>query len=533
MSWLILLGLAGATAALAIYRPTRAFFGAALDAVSSALETASAFVVRWVFDPLIPIDEFSRRAPRARMIIWGMINVLCAVVWTAVSIGPLGLYAKIAVGVSALLGLANLLLLTGAYFALREGISIMNFDRKFTERKFRRSRDDRPDWPTAATHPGVVSLAAACIILHASIGVHALDRILDGVVLQGAETDSFASALLATCGVLPLASLYFAFAGLTEKYAFAPGMGFWVGQFINTGGSIVVVATLFSFVEQHQSLKTLTENLMTEKSPQTLDRLEERMKQAPSLIKRYMSRAFFDGDDDEMRLRMIGYLTNSRRSYRFPAAFIRHYAALTPRLKEEGSAIVAAGLERRKEFEANVLIEVVESTALSFNRAGKSAADRKRIGAIVLPCVERLLKLDPAGNRKFARQKPVQDLLFAFIAGTSGNVVQERALAIVLAARRKDSIVRLIRALKHLSPGQQIAAIGTCDDYIRSGTHAYDNAAGNSELRDIVRAIDWNIHNMKFEPHCRSALGQLRALIVQLQRGTKPSAPPAAGGQQI
>jgi len=62
MSWLILLGLAGATAALAIYRPTRAFFGAALDAVTSVLETASAFVVRWVFDPIIPIDEFSRRA---------------------------------------------------------------------------------------------------------------------------------------------------------------------------------------------------------------------------------------------------------------------------------------------------------------------------------------------------------------------------------------------------------------------------------------------------------------------------------------
>jgi len=42
------------------------------------------------------------------MIIWAMINVLCAVVWTALSIGPLGLYAKITLGVSALLGLANL-----------------------------------------------------------------------------------------------------------------------------------------------------------------------------------------------------------------------------------------------------------------------------------------------------------------------------------------------------------------------------------------------------------------------------------------
>lgn len=523
MSWLILLGLAGATAALAIYRPTRAFFGAALDAVTSVLETASAFVVRWVFDPIIPIDEFSRRAPRARMIIWAMINVLCAVVWTALSIGPLGLYAKITLGVSALLGLANLLLLTGAYFALREGVAIMNFDRKFSDRKFARSREDRLDWPTSARHPGVVALAAVLIILHASIAVHALDRLLNGTILSGAETDSFASALLATCGVLPLASLYFAASGLTEQYAFAPGLGFWVGQLINTGGSIVVIGTLFSFVEQHESLKTLTDNLLNEKSPQTLERLEARLKQAPSLIKRYMSRAFFNSTDDDARLRFIRYLTDNRRSYRFPAAFIRNYANLSPRLKEEGSPIVAAGLERRTEFEANVLIEVVESTSLSFSRAVKSAADRKRIGAIVLPCVERLLQFDPSANRRFARQKPVQDLLFTFVSGSSGEAVQERALAIVLAARKKDSIVRLIRSLQYMKPTQQLASIDMCDSYIRGAPHAYDNPTGKAELRQMIPAIDWNMHNVTFEVPCRAALGQLRALIVQLERAAKPT----------
>jgi hypothetical protein len=397
------------------------------------LSRAVAAAIAWLFDKVIPVD--SRNAlSRINFAVWILLNLAVVVGWTEVGwfVGPRSLF-DLAAAVAGVFAILNLTLLGGAYWALREGIEIMNGDVKPEHQKF----------ADISTSRSVIFFFGTAIALIAQIAVvlewiqeaRAVPLVVDG----GAIATSYLNFLVAVVDALPLVSFYVA--SLSSHTSFAAG--FW-GQAVERGlndlGSILIVSTGLSFIQQHMAFRRMIDRLVEDPSPVLL----ARFKHAPSAIKSYVLGAFLHERDDRKRIR-LAELAVDRRSFRFPRLFAINYAGLSDTLRENGATIVARFLDAEDaKFNAETLLAILD--ACERHIAGRKMIDKRRLARFVVPCLERLANADPGVADQRIGHVVVQKILRSALNHRVADDLRRRAAVLLIRVPSYEAIPHLVRA---------------------------------------------------------------------------------------
>lgn len=494
--------------------------------IGAVFERGSAFVVRWVFDPTFPIDELSNKAPRARVLIWMIVSLIIVVAWALVDRADAPATVKLAVlGVNVTLGILNLIFLVGAYCALREGLAIMNFDRKFGPRNFgRRGKDPMVNFPTTARNAMMVSAAALLASLQLAVVVDWLNDVTGGAVLRisGAVGLAYANAFLATAGSIPFVSLSLTASGLSSQASFAPGMGFWVGQIINAIASALLVGTVLGFAQERTALKRLIGNLLAEVNTQdspTFQRLWDRLNMAPSTVKREIRRAFDEEVDDNKRILLVRAALY-KKSYRFPATFVARFGHMSPAVKKEGARLVTAHLDSMgQRYSKEVLLAVIKAMGRSFRHLS-APGDKEQVGGIVLRCVDRLAALDAVEYKRTLALPSVQGVLAALLDGNSGADIQQRALDAMLVTRSQRVWLRLLPAFPSLPEALQRRALERLNALVTDPSVTLSP--------EIATKIERWLQNKRIIPRNHPCEPLARAIVSTIRR-RRGGRPPTSG----
>jgi hypothetical protein len=396
--------------------------------------------VAWVYDLLLPIHRRNAKLVRTPVVIWSAMN-LAPVACSAASGWRRGPYipAEWAMAANGTLCVVNLLFLTGAYWALREGVDIMNGDRSYRHRQF-------ADLSTAKNLP-LVCWCAVLTLLQVSTILQWLQD--DGQLALIVVHDSFGADLLdnlaAVASTFPILSLLFSLPGLAHRVEFLPGTGALCAKVIAGYGSVLIVSTILGFVQQSLSLRRLIVRILEQTDVNLKNLLRMRLKRAPSESKHHLHQAFASERDDAKRLLLLD-LALEKSSFSAPVYFLRGYTTYSHTVKKEGTAMIAQFLDSKGgRLEKGMLLEICQ-VARTAHDAGaiRSREDARLVGQVVVPCLAQLMhhaQHDAALARRvirLVRHQSMQRMLSAIYSSDTEDAFKRRAGELLRAAERPD-----------------------------------------------------------------------------------------------
>ncbi len=487
--------------------------------VLDALRSVSARAA-WLLDYLLPVNPRNAVVSRAALSWWGVVNLTPIALWTvSIQFDLAPLLPALALTACGL-GVFNMLFLTGAYWALKEGMDVMNGDKPRMQRQF-------GDLSTATNLTVVVAafvftLTEVALVqqwLQDSLAVP-LIRVRDSV---GA---GYLDHLIAVLASVPGVSVVLALSGVADRVGIEPGLGSLWARSIATFGSILLFGTIFGFVQQHSALKwTLGRLLVQPEGTALAGLLRERLKRAPSIVKRDLREAYRKERDDRRRLRLLD-LALDKQSYSAPAYFLRGYSASGPAVQSDGAALVAGFLVRRgHQLDGNAAREVIAAALAGFSaRAFHGRQHLPRVGAIVLPCLERLTDtnhVDPASLQdglSATRMKPVQAMLRALLQETDVGDIRDRVAQLLLRAKAQDSLPDVLRSAQHATDPAQVFLFNAAAEIVNDRSITFVCTDEHDPLSEMVRTLDWARHALALSESAREALATLRDALVLRQR---------------
>lgn len=381
--FILLAAILAVAALLALIPPVRA---AVLRVTQFVLVTvrATAAMAACVMDRLLPVGVRKARASRAALILWCLVNLAAPLAAaTGLHLGIADRQLELAL-VTATLGGFNLVFLTAAYFALKEGIDIMNNDVANRHRQF-------ADLSTATNMTVVITVLVVAQFQLAHIqywlqnsGGIALVRVHSGVGV------GFLDHLIAVVAALPGVSFAMALTGVADRVTIEPGLGTVWARFITTFGSLLFFSTVFGFFQHYAALRAVIERFLRQpEGTPTEEFLRTRLERAPSIVKHYLGQAYKSEINDIRRVRILA-LALDKHSYRAPVYFLRSYGTASPVVREQGAVLVAAFLEsKRHKLESRGVAEIVAAARAAIAvKAFEGPGHAARAGAILLPCLE-------------------------------------------------------------------------------------------------------------------------------------------------
>ena len=405
-----------AIAAVIVIRPgPRNVAGRIVVFAVRVLITLTAWVAA-LFDLLIPINTKNGRVSRARLFLWCAFNLVPVAAWVTLHQYAGDTAVDIVGGFNVMLALLNMLFLAGAFWALREGIDIMNADKARRHRQF-------TDLSTAKN----IAIVCATALLSVPQIAASLQWLQHS---HGLELISIRSSLgFAYLDYLAVVT------GASRQVSYSSSLLGWSCEHaLKAFTSVFVVSTFIGFVQQHLAFKRMIEGLITKTDNTVLPLLRYRFVRAPSAIKSYVRSAFRAETDDAKRVKLVR-LAVDRHAYSFPASFVRNYPRLSQRVREEGAKIVSDFVERKRhQFDNETLMEVVTAAHLVAS-AGRlqSPDDQQRVARIVLPCLEFLTDPDRydansvQAAHQAARYKSVQAMLWTLLRAGADEPSRDRA----------------------------------------------------------------------------------------------------------
>jgi hypothetical protein len=504
------------TAVIAIYPWSRHAIAQLAQIAGRLLRAASSLVAK-LFDLVVPINRKNGRVPPIRWFALCMFNLGALAFWLSTSSRSSSPQAANTAGlVDAFLASLNLLFLIGAYWALREGITIMNGDQPYRRRQF-------ADLSTAK-NAVMVCTASVLLILQIAALLQWLQEVHELRLLEVKRSlgTSYLDFLVATLNGLPFASFYVGTPGLADHVAFTAGIGSWCFKAINALGSVLLVSTIIGFVQQHIAFRKMIDDLLTKTDGKLLLLLRARFLRAPSAIKSYVRAAFQTEADNNKRLKLV-QLAVDKHSYSFPAVFIRAYPKLSNPLRLEGAPIIADFLERKgHQFDSEALVDITDAISWVYSTGAiTERGDREQVGFLVLPCLERLCdpnKRGVDGSRagyQIVRRKPFQTLLSVLLNAGVDKVHQKRAVDLLIMSRAQDALPEMLRRLQHMSDSMRIWLLQGAKQIVLDRGITFAFSDDNDPLGETIRTIDWNVHNVALSPAAHAALRHLREAAVE------------------
>ncbi len=492
-----------------------------------------------ILDALLPMSARNAAVSRPALALWVLANLLPVAVWCAPSeLWQLNHRNEAALA-AAVFGLFNLLFLTGAYWALKEGVHFMNGDMPLRQRCFR-------DLSTTTNIPLLVAtfgvaLCQVALLQHWLQTAHGVDLIVVRVGTDMGYIDHFIAAL----DSLPVLSLVLSIPIFADRAEFAPGWGTLWARSIATFGSFLLISIFLGFIQQRSALQHMLCRLLLQPEGTPIEvLLRQRLLRAPSIVKRNLRLAFQAEGDDKRRLRLLD-LALAKHSFSAPAYFLRGYGRASPVVQAEGATMTAAFLTQHAHQLDREAAKEILAAALAAHaaRALRGSAHLARAGAVVLPCLQRLADMDQTAGGKpreaigLLRRRPIQDMLCA-VFGTAGPTVALRSAAtLLLDARIVDCLPVLLRRLQHAPDEMRIEILGETRALVADGEVSFARARDAALLSELVRTIDWGQHVWNPSREVSAALSALRGAVVDRQHGRDkrriPSAPVESGSTPI
>ena len=480
-----------------------------------------------VLDVLLPISARNAAVSHRALALWVLLNLLPVVAWCA----PPDVWQPARRGDAALaaagLALFNLLFLTGAYWALKEGVHFMNGDMPLRERRFR-------DLSTATNMPLLVAtfgvaLCQVAVLQHWLQTAHGIVLI----VMRDGKAMGYIDHVIAVLDSLPVVSLILSSPSFAGRAEFAPGWGTHWARSITTFGSFLLVSIFLGFIQQRSALQHMLCRLLLQPEGTPMESLlRRRLLRAPSVIKRDLRLAFQAESDDKQRLRLLD-LALARHSFSAPAYFLRAYGNASPAVQAEGAAMVATFLtQHAHQLDREATGEILAAARAAYAaRALRGPTHLARGGAIVLPCLQRLADLDhtvigkPRDAMGFLCQKPLQDMLCA-VLNTAGPMAAPRsAAALLLSASVVDCLPALLRWLQHAPDEVRIEILGEIRTVVADCDVGFARTKDRALLSEIVRTIGWAQHAWNPTREVSTALSALRAAVIDRQHARVRAVP--------
>jgi hypothetical protein len=478
---------------------------------------ASAWVAALI-DVLVPINTKNGRVSRPRLLMWSALNVGVVVAWMIASESARpGVIAMVG-ALNTIFALTSLFLLTGAFWALREGIDTMNGDKARRHQQF-------ADLSTTR-NAAVMLMTAIVAVPQVAASLHWMQDFY-GLPLIMLRLSTGFRYLDFLAGVT----------GFSATAGYAPGWLGWSCEYaLKTFVSAVVIGTAIGWFQQHFAFRKMIHGLLTKTDNSVLPLLKFRFVRAPSAIKSYVRAAFREETDDGRLVKLI-QLAVDKHSYSFPASFLRRYPGLSERVRDQGSQILAQFVERKRNlfrnaFDRDTLLETVEAAQTTFLAGGMpTRADSQLAGLIVLPCLELLSDTDRNDDQAVAaayqvvRRRSVQMILSALLHGEVDEAMRDRASTLLLKGRAQDALPEMLRCLQYMSDDVRLRVLQGMHGLIAYRGINFAFSKDNDPLGEMVRTIDWNLYqpSFRFTPAAIAALRQLRSAIVDRQRSpTQP-----------
>lgn len=376
-------------------------FNVSVRGAVAAIMRRSLQVWRWtasataaILDVLLPISARNAAVSRRALVLWVLLNLSPVAAWCA----PPDIWLPARRGDAALaaagLALFNLVFLTGAYWALKEGVLFMNGDMPLRHRHFR-------DLSTATNMPLLVATAGV-VLCQVAVLQHWLQT-KHGVVLivmRDGRGMAYIDHLVAVLESLPVVSLLFSPTSLADQTEPVPGWGTFWARSIATFGSFLLVSIFLGVVQQRAALQHLLCRLLLQSEGTPMEALlRQRLLRAPPIVKRDLRLAFLTEDDDKRRLRLLD-LALAKHSFSAPAYFLRAYGRASPAVQAGGTAMAATFLARHAhQLDRDGAREVVSAALAAYTaRALRGPAHLTRAGSLVLPCLLRLAEIAGASG---------------------------------------------------------------------------------------------------------------------------------------
>ncbi len=494
-------------------------FSAGARCAVGAIVRRSLLLWRWtaaaaaaVLDALLPINPRNAAISRPALALWVLVNLLPVGAW------HLGRRSE-AVLAAAAFSIFNVLFLTGAYWALKEGVHFMNGDMPLRQRRFR-------DLSTATNISLLVGTFAVALCqvallqhwLHTTHGVKL-------IVVSDDREMAYIDHIVAVLDSLPVVSLISSISGLADRVEFAPGWGTLWAHSIAAFGSFLLVSIFLGFIQQRSALQHMLGRLLLQPAGTPMESLlRQRLLRAPSVIKRDLRLAFQAETDDKRRVRLLE-LALAKHSFSAPAYFLRTYASASPTVQAEGAALTAAFLaQRAHQLDREAAREVLAAAlAAHAARAFRGPAHLARAGAIVLPCLQRLAGMDPANVGKsrevggFLHRKPIQDMLCALLCTAAPSVALQSVAVLLLSAKVVNCLPVLLRRLQHAPDETRVEILGKMRGLVADGEVRFTRTRETALLSELVRTIDWAQHTWNASREVSAALSALRVAVIGRQ----------------
>lgn len=520
----LLAALMAATAVCTLHSPFRKIIASlAMNVVNSA-RIASSWVAA-LYDAIVPIDQRNGRLPPLRLGLWAGLNLIVASLAFAapyfIAFRELVMAAEL---INATLVCINLLFLVGAYWALREGIDIMNGDMAYGRRLFKKD-------PSAAKSLPVICCMSLVLWPQIAALMHGL-QIRHEVMLIALRSDwpDWVSFLVAVVNALPFASLYVRIPGLANQTMYTAPIGALGYAILNTVGSVLIVSTIIGFVQQHMALRRMIYSLRSKTDTTLVPLLQRRFLRAPSAIKAYVLAALRQEGDDALQLKLMK-MAMDRHTYSFPEFFIRRYRFWGQEAKLQGAALLAEFITTKGgAFDRETLIGVATAARRAVETGAISGREElQRLAAILLPVIEHLGEPKNPGSfeareaMKITRHLPILRTLSALLHDGTDEDMRKRAGLLILEAKAKDALPEILRCLQYMAEDTRILILGKACELLADRGINFGGTGEKSPLAEMIRTVDWNTHNVQLTPPARKALSQLRAALVAKQRPVQPA----------
>lgn len=490
-----------------------------LGAIWDALAAVSARFAL-VFHYLLPAKERDGSLPPIRLWFWSGLNVFVVLLWlTGRFFGRDGAFYDVIGWTNALFAIVNLVLVTGAYAALQEGVAIMNAEEGWHKRDFRRDA-------LAVRHAGFVVASVIFLGLQTAAVMHWLQAMHDVqlVAVRASMGATYFDIVLVLLNALPFTQVLVGAPRLADGVAFAPGLGFAFGQAFALFGSALLISTLINFAQQHIAFRKMIDRLLVMTDVGMRPLVLAKFKRAPSAIKRYLGRRFHQETAPANQVKLLE-LAVERPMWSAPAMFMGRLSRLAPEVKKQGGAMMVAFVDERvAAMDDELRGEIVERAKTIFS-ALDTEEDKALVARIITPCLERLCASNNTSiaaewARELRKKPSLQRLLETQLSGPLAT----RAAALIVSCKVDEAWPALIEAMSKFSDTDRArllhdmaAIVGSSSATARASWPAIMNAA-NVQLRAHPT------------PAFEAGLARLRATIIAKQRQSRP-APPGAPAQ--
>jgi hypothetical protein len=487
----------------------------------NALRVLAASVAS-IMDFLVAIDTRNGRPAILGLTVVIAINMTVVGAWLVThSVANQIVWTRVAGAFIAAMLLWNVLFVLGSYWALRENVQIMNGDKSYNQRQFK-------DLSTAKSLEVVVvvvilivfQISSLLLWLQSSYGLEIVD--IKSSIL-GLE---YADFVVASLEALPFTSLYMIGSGLSQDVVFASGLaGATARAAIATIGSALIVSTILGFFLQRASSREFIERLLDAQDPRIVALLEERLTRAPAVLKSHLRAAFLSETDDARLQKLVRYAI-AKHSFGFPETFIRTYGRLSDGVREMGAKAVADFVQGKgQKFEIEPLTNVLEAITKAFpHKVFPRKEDRVRAGLVTKSCIETLLRQaadDPAARvaaQDALRKKPIRVVLAALMYNAAYS---RRCADILIDAKAADTFPDIVRCQQYMGEGDRVATLTAMANLARGGHVTFSQTATDNTVVDMIRAIDWNVHNVRLGQRDGTALADFRKVLAALERSAQ------------